>query len=183
MFLALLPGISRSADADKNFTTAEPAVRSFHAAVRDYYRVGEREIQTIRGHGISDEELPVIFFISERAHVDARRIVDLRAAHNMWTKLAFRFGLTPDVFYLPVSSDVIAPPYSKVYTRFRTTPKMEWKTISLSDRDVINLVNLRFISEYHKLTPEQVIDMRSRGKTFVQINKEIGGRISPSLSP
>jgi hypothetical protein len=37
----------------------------------------------------------------------------------------------------------------------------------------VDLVNLRFISEYHKLAPDTVIKMRSEGMNFVNINVEI----------
>lgn len=43
----------------------------------------------------------------------------------------------------------------------------------LVDSDVINLVNLRFLSEYHAVAAEVVMDMRGQGQKFVVINDEI----------
>jgi len=41
----------------------------------------------------------------------------------------------------------------------------------LVDEDVINLVNLRFICDYHSAAPERVMDMRGQGMRFVVIQR------------
>ena len=43
----------------------------------------------------------------------------------------------------------------------------------LSDEDIINLVNLKLMSEHYGVPPEKIIKMRSGGKEFVSINNEI----------
>jgi hypothetical protein len=45
--------------------------------------------------------------------------------------------------------------------------------VVLADEDVVNLVNLRFISDYHRVAPEMVMDMRSQGGRFVVINEDV----------
>jgi hypothetical protein len=43
---------------------------------------------------------------------------------------------------------------------------------------VMNLVNLRFVSEHYRLPPDEVIRLRTGGKDFVNINHDIrkGGK-------
>ena len=68
----------------------------------------------------------------------------------------------------------VEPPYGKAYGHYKKYhPNKEWKKIVLSDNEVVDLVNLRFISEYHKLDPDKVIKMRGQGMNFVNINVEI----------
>ncbi len=43
----------------------------------------------------------------------------------------------------------------------------------LGDDDVVNLVNLKFMSEHYGYPPEKIIKMRSGGKEFVSIYDEI----------
>jgi len=45
--------------------------------------------------------------------------------------------------------------------------------VVLNDVEVVNLVNLRFISEYHKIPPERVIEMRGKGEKFIDIHEKI----------
>jgi hypothetical protein len=44
--------------------------------------------------------------------------------------------------------------------------------VVLVDDDVVNLVNLRFMSEYHGIPPEVVMDRRGRGEKFFVMNDE-----------
>ena len=49
-----------------------------------------------------------------------------------------------------------------------------WKTV-LSDDDIVNLVELRFLSEHYHLPPERIIELRSRGRNFVAIHADARG--------
>ena len=184
-FLLLFAGAAGAAGALDAAGATDGTIDTFYAALRAYYRVPETEIAAMRKSGISYEELPVVFFIAERARTEMQRVIELRLTNRTWTEIAFRFGLTPDVFYVPLAAAPASAPYSRPYSRYNSRPKREWKTVWLTDRDVINLVNLRFISQSSGTPPERVIRMRSEGKTFPEINEEIektgggvaGGRI------
>src|SRR4030042_32287 len=80
----------------------------------------------------------------------------------------------PEIFYVPVRETVvIGPPYGKAYGYYKKKPKKQWRTIDLSDADVVNLVNLRFVSDHYKYGPEKVMKLREGGKNFVAINDEV----------
>jgi hypothetical protein len=94
--------------------------------------------------------------------------------HVSWLDISLRFGLTPEIFFVPLTEENIGPPYGKAngyYKKYH--PAKEWKKIVLSDSEVVDPVNLRFISEYHKIAPDKVIEMRGRGRNFVNISIEI----------
>ena len=40
------------------------------------------------------------------------------------------------------------------------------------DDDVVNLVNLRFMSEYHGVAPEVIMDRRGKGEKFFAMDNE-----------
>jgi hypothetical protein len=78
------------------------------------------------------------------------------------------------IFYVNVGAEPIGPPYGNAYGYYRKYgPSKDWKKIRLTDREVVDLVNLRFMSEYHKRTPEEIIEMRGRQSGFAAINDEI----------
>ncbi len=180
-FLLLLAGVAGAAGGVNAARPRDGTIHSFYSALRNYYRVPEMEIAGFRESGISYEELPVVFFIAERARTEIQRVIDLRLANRTWTEIAFRFGLTPDIFYVPLATAPTGAPYSRPYGRYNSRPKREWKTVSLTDRDVVNLVNLKFITENYGTPSEQVIRMRSEGKTFLEINEEIMKGSKPFL--
>lgn len=161
---------------DIGATFGPEGLRSFYFSIQEYFRVPEREIIVARERKIPDEELPVVFFIAQRAQVLPTVIVDLRLAGRSWIDITLHFGLSPEIFYVPVKVKIKDPPYGKAYGYYKNKPRKEWREIRLSDGDIINLVNLKFISEHHKFPPEEVISMRTEGKNFVFINDEIKKR-------
>jgi len=144
---------------------------SFYFAIGDYYRVAEARVVYVRDrYRIRDEELPVVFFLASHARVHPQTIVDLRMRHRMsWLDITFRYGLTPEIYYVPVAR--VGPPYGKAYGYYKKHKK-NYRKVRLSDGDVVNLVNLRFMSEYYDVAPELVMDKRGKGEKFVVMSEK-----------
>lgn len=142
---------------------------SFYFSIGNYYHVPESRVVYVRDHyHIQDEELPVVFFLASRVHVDPQVIIDLRMRHRMsWLDITFHYGLTPEIYYVPVTR--VGPPYGNAYGHYKKHKK-DYKKVVLLDDDVVNLVNLRFMSEYHGIAAEVVMDRRGRGEKFVAMN-------------
>jgi len=160
------------AQVEMGVSIGEEGLRSFYLAIGDYYRVPEKEIIIVRERGVPEEELPVVFYIARRARVSPATIIKLRLGGKTWMDITFHFGLSAEVFYVEVGK-VKGPPYGKAYGYFGKTPRKKWKKIILADDDVINLVNLRFMSEHYGYSPDEVIKMRQKGKSFVGIHDHI----------
>jgi hypothetical protein len=171
LFLLSVPASAQNVST--GITISDGVLRSFYLAIGDYYRVPEPRVVHVKQHyRIRDEELPVVFFLASRAHVDPDVIIDLRLRQRMsWLNITFHFGLTPEIYYVPVER--VGPPYGKAYGHYKKHGQ-DYRRVVLADSEVVNLVNLRFISEYHHAAPEVVMDMRGRGQKFVIINDEVG---------
>ena len=176
MVLFLISGMVLAQDSkvDLGISVADGKLRSFYLAISDYYRVPGREVvATKERYRLRDEELPVIYFLSARARVDPSVIIDLRKQGRSWLDVTLHYGLTSEIYYVPVTVEKVGPPYGKAYGYYKKyRSKKEWKKIVLSDYEVADLVNLRFISEHYKIKPEAVMKMRSQGKNFITINEE-----------
>lgn len=172
----LIPGIMLAQDSrfDLEISVADGKLRSFYLAVSDYYQIpGGDVVATKERYRLRDEELPVIYFLAARARVNPSVIIDLRIKGMSWLDVTFHYGFTPEIYYVPVTVEKVGPPYGKAYGYYKKyRSSKEWKKIVLSDYEVIDLVNLRFISEHYQLKPEVVMEMRSQGKNFVSINDE-----------
>lgn len=166
----LMPAASVSAQSvSTGISISNGELQSFYLAVGDYYRVPESRVAYVKQHyRVHDEELPVVFFLASRAHVDPQVIIDLRYRQRMsWLNITFHYGLTPEIYYVPVQR--VGPPYGNAYGHYKKHGK-DYRKVRLADSDVINLVNLRFMSEYYGVAAEVVMDRRGKGERFVAMN-------------
>lgn len=166
----------QASDIDLGISVTDGKLRNFYLAIGDYYQVPPRQIVQIHERcRCTDEELPVIYFLAARARVEPGAIIDLRIGGMSWFEIALHYRLGPDIFFIPVTATRIGPPYGKAYGYYRKYGSGgNWQKTKLSDSDVTALVNLRFMSEHYRMTPEKVMEMRNREKRFMVINDEIG---------
>lgn len=173
-FLAvMLASVPRAAaDISIGATVTDDGVKSFHLAVGDFFKVPEKEVVYVRERRIPDEEMPVVFFLARHAEVSPAFIVDLRLARLSWMDITRKLGLNAEIYYVAIKKDP-GPPYGKAYGYYKNTPRKKWNSISLADGDIVNLVNLRFISQQYGYSPDMVIKQRCEGKNFIVINHDV----------
>lgn len=166
-----------AAQVDLGISVSDGRLRSFYFAVGDHYRVDPRVVVDIRSrYGLLDEELPVVYFLAARAHVAPQVVIDLRLGRMSWLDIALRLRLSPEIFFLTLRAERIGPPYGNAYGYYWKRGRAgDWRGLVLADREVIDLVNLRFMSEYHGLGPDEIIGLRGRNKSFVGVHDELGG--------
>jgi len=171
--------LAPSLGADRAFAQTAFSVSAhigdFHVAVANYYHVPEREVIVIRERRIPDDEIPVALFIARHAGVPWTRVVDMRLRGDSWWDISVRLGVSPEVYYVPVAV-VSGPPYGRALGHYKNKHRKQWSTIVLSDADVVNLVELRFLSEHYHVAPERIIELRGKDRDFVAINYEVRGR-------
>ncbi|MDA8168351.1 MAG: hypothetical protein M0Z59_01460 [Nitrospiraceae bacterium] len=144
-------------------------ITGFYYSVGNYYRVPDREVVVVR-RGIPDDELPVVFFLARRAHVAPEVIIRLRQDGYSWWDITRRYRIDPRVYYVPVRMERIGPPYGRAYGYFRHRHwDRRWR---LDDREIVDLVNLRFASDYYHIPPERIIERRCRGERFAAIHHD-----------
>ena len=173
LIAALACPLILQAQVNVGVSIGEEGLRGFYLAVGDYYKVPEREIVVIKERRIPPEETPVVLIIAAQARVTPSAVIDLRLAGKSWMDISIHLRLSPEIFYVPVKVAVAGPPYGKAYGYFKNKPKKEWNKIILTDAEIINFINLKFISEHYKHEPEKVIRMRQKGTSFVMIHGEV----------
>jgi len=170
-FLAVFPA-SSNARSEAGMKITDEGVMGFYLAIGDYFHVPEREVIIIRERRVRDEEIPVVFFLAQRASVSHNTIIKMRLSGMTWLEISLHYGLSPEIFYVPVRV-IKGPPYGRAYGYYRNKPRSAWKAIRLNDAEIIDLVNLRFISEYYGYPAEEVIRLRSGGDNFIVINNKV----------
>ncbi|MCX6835062.1 MAG: hypothetical protein NTW07_08015 [candidate division Zixibacteria bacterium] len=167
--LALMP--KARAGVDVGLSVDEDGIKGFYLAIGEHYRVPEREVIVVRDRNVPDEELPVVFFLARHASVEPAMIVRLRLGGMSWMDIALHFSLSPSIFYIDFDRDP-GPPYGKAWGHYRKHDKAHWGEIRLPDADIVNIVNLKFVSEKYGYSPAEVVKMRARGDRFVAIHKQ-----------
>ncbi len=150
----------------------QDGIKNFHLAIGEHFQVSVDKVEKVRKRSIPDEEIPVAFFIAERADVPVWVVVDLRAHGKSWMEISLHFGLTAEAYYVKFDSDP-GPPYGKAWGHFKNKPRKKWKDIHLTDIDIINSVNLTFVSARYGYAPKEVAKLRKDGHNFVKINHQI----------
>jgi hypothetical protein len=152
-------------------SVSDGQVRSFYLAIGNYFNMPERAVTVISKKDIPDDELPVVLFIAHRSGVRPAQVIELRRAGKSWFEISLHFGVGPEAYYVPLSVQP-GPPYGRAYGYYKRRPRSEWKAIRLDDDDIVNLVNLRFISDHYHMPPEKVVTMRAGQRNFVLINDQ-----------
>jgi hypothetical protein len=148
--------VSMAAQADAGAVFSGDGLRSFFFAVGNYYNVPERDVAVIHDRAISPDDIPVVFYVAQRAHVAPAVVVDLRRSGSSWADVAFHLRLDPGIYYFSGG-----PPYGKSYGY--------WKKHPPQDEEVIDAVNVHFLADYHRVSPDVVWTERSRGRSYVVV--------------
>ncbi|MEW6379833.1 MAG: hypothetical protein AB1611_09520 [bacterium] len=170
------------AQVNLGVSLGDEGLQGFYLAVGDYYQVPQKEVIVIRERQIPDEEIPVVLLIAKRARVAPQAVMDLRLGGRTWMDITLHFGLSPEIFYIPARTERVyyvpvivekGPPHGKAHGHYRKIPKGEWNRVVLKDADVVNLVNLKFVSEHYHLAPDEVVKIREQGNSYVEINNRL----------
>ena len=176
-FLALLflslSAVGSSAGVNVNINIGDQGHRDYYNSLSDFYRVDYDDVYYLRQRGIDDERLPVILQIASLANVPPGQVASRYGPGVTLIELTRIFGLSPEIYYVPVKVRVDGPPYGKAYGYYRNRARKQWKDIYLDDHDIINLSNLRFMSGYYDVDPDLIIKKRSSGKNFIVINDDM----------
>lgn len=172
LLFVLISAGSSKADINAALSITDGRVSSFYLAIGDHYRVPEKEIIFVKKKEIPDDDLAVVFYLSHRASVAPSVIIDLRLGGRTWMEITSHFSLTAEIFHVAIEK-ASGPPYGKAHGYFKNRNRKEWKSIRLSDSDIVNLVNLRFVSEHYGLSPDAVVKMREQGQSFIAINDKV----------
>lgn len=183
LFLLLLASNCLGIEFRAGVSAGPAGVRGYYASIGEYYNLQERDIMMMKRRHILDTQIPVVMFIASKANVSPDIIVKMRSRGMTWMSIARKFGMGAEDFYVQAGMDWRGTMYERSY-RYFNAPRSRWNRIKLSDSDIVNFVNLRFVSDYYGYRPEQVMKMRFKNGNFVDINNRIRDeRINASRHP
>ena len=150
-------------------------LQNFYFAIGDYYGVPRQQITMVQEYGIPQDEIPVVFFISQHSGYEPLTIVRMRRQGKSWMDISTGCGIQPDVYYVPETADA-GPPYGNAYGYYKHHGNKRANRYYLSDNDLINSVNVHFIASRYGCNERDVYTLRSRGDSFESINNNFQSR-------
>lgn len=160
------------ADVNVGLSIGDEGIKQFYLSIGDHYGVQERSVEKVNKRSIPDDELAVVFYLARHSGTTPMTIVDFRLDGKSWMEISNKLGLNAGIYYVPFDADP-GPPYGRAYGHFKNKPKKHWHKVMLDDDDIINLVNLKFITSKYNCSPEDVIKLRKQGKNFANINANV----------
>jgi hypothetical protein len=166
LYLAFITGILGSSLSASSFdigvSASDQGINGFSFSIGDYYRVPQREVMVIE-QSIPRDEMSVVYFLARESNTDARYISDMRLRGGSWWDISLRLGLDPRTLY--VMDGNRRDDRSHGYGRNHR----------LRDSEIIDIVNVRFLSDYHHISPDEVIKRRRGGEHYNNIDEHYRG--------
>ena len=142
---------------------------AYFEAVAGFFRMPPSEVAILGDWGIAPDEIPVVVFVARHAGISPEALVALRRSGRSWSDLVGRYGIGAPALHVPIRDQAPAGALAAVYERYRGTPVADWRTIPLSDADVVALVNVRVIAQTLELPAEEVIRRTGSVSSYVEL--------------
>lgn len=170
-FTLINPFSLQAKDVNIGLSVNNGKITHFYFAIGDYYRIPTERIIIIKKRYpiIIEEELPIIFLITKERRIAPDIIIKLREKGYSWYEIMIYFGLHPEIIFKPI---IVTPPYGKAWGYYKYHPK-KGKIIFLTDRDIIELSNIKFLTEYYHIDPKIVMNYKTKYPNFVEINEKL----------
>jgi hypothetical protein len=149
---------------------------AYFRAVAEFFQLPRSEVSILSDWRLPAEEIPVVLFIARRAGVSAEALVALRRSGQGWQALSRRYRIDASHLYVPLPEGVSAGRLEEAYTRYRATPPSSWPSVTLGDREILDLVNLRLLAQVLHLAPETVLRQAGSGTWDTIYARLLGGR-------
>ena len=143
------------------------------AAVSDYYEVSLDAVQSILDAGVSPEELPVLFHIAERSNASPVELTTARTQGKSWHQIAAAYDVTAADFYVYCADRVSSAAFGSIYAKFADLKRGEFNQVQLTDTDIVNLTNLRFLYRHYNYSQRLIMNWAGEGKGFAEINQMV----------
>ena len=141
----------------------------FSAALAKYFGVSSEEVAKIWEAGVSGDEVAVVLRVAQLSNTSSQNIGKMCARGDSWKEIMGIRNLGCDSFYMMIAAKIESGTYAPLFAKYAAVPQTEWKSIPLTDDDIANLVNLKFLSSHYDYSVFKIMDMRDAGKSFLEI--------------
>ena len=167
----LLPGVLLGAPVVQ--AQSGPVEAAFLRAAGEHYGLPAAEVAVLSRWRLPSDEIPVVLFVARRAGVSHDVVVAQRRQGRRWMEVAGARGLHAGDFHIPVIGATGS--LAATLDRFNAVSLAQWRSLELSDREVVELVNVRFISGFLGISPGRVAQELGGAGGMAEVFGRLGG--------
>ena len=159
-----------------NAAAQDPSdARAYLRAVAEYFQLPEAEVSILADWNMPPDEIAVALFVASRAGVSPEALVALRSSGRSWVELAGRYQVGAGHLHVPFARPPSSGLLVAAYEQYQSRQPGEWAQITLSDEDIVALVNVRVLSAALGMRPDEVLARRASAATFADVYARIIG--------
>jgi hypothetical protein len=147
--------------------------QDYDQAIGHYFKITSAQVSELRAAGVVTEDLAVCCHIAKHSGARVASIAEMRVRGDSWSEIVLGRNMGMNIFYQPIVGYSSSETYYPIFAKFDAVPASQWRKLALSDEEITNLVNLRFISSEHDYSVYKVMAQRDEGLPFLDINKNI----------
>lgn len=132
-------------------------LEGYYRAASEHFGVAVAEVQILAEWGLPADEVPVVLFMARRGGISADAVAALRDSGRSWSDLGSRYGVHAGALHVELPEGAALGPLARAYGEYGARGSAGWPGIRLEDREVVLLVNLRFLSEAVNRPPAEVL--------------------------
>ena len=156
---------------------AESDEAAFLRAVGEHFGTPQQEVVVLSQWRIEAGEIPVVLFLAERAGVSPDVVISQRRRGEAWMAISRQYSVHAGDYHIRIDgpTGILAD----AYARFNARAAAEWNEITLSDEEVVGLVNVRFLSKHLQLSPGRVAGEIDDVAAVVEVFARLRGGAGP----
>jgi hypothetical protein len=144
-----------SAQISAGVVVDRDGLRHLHLAIGHYWGVPMETVYRYHPSWILPEELPVVYMLAHHGRVSPEVILALRHQGWSWLDITYHLRLDPAIFVAH-----LGPPYGVAHGYWRKPSRSQLRR--LSDRHIIDYVNVYFWAGYTRRPVREIIVIRER---------------------
>lgn len=162
--MALLAASVYASDFNVGISGSDKGISGFSLSIGDYYQAPVEEVRVIR-HVLPEEELSVVYYLARKSHKNPEYVAKMRTNGRSWWDITVALGLDPRVVY------VVDEHRGNAYGHYKHN-----KNYRLKDVEVVEVVNTRFLADYHRVSADEIYEKRRGGRGYGAIDDDYRGK-------
>jgi hypothetical protein len=154
----------------------DAATRTYLLRAGCHFDAPAGEVEVLARWSVPPEEITVALFIARRAGVSPEVVLSLRRGRTSWADLAGRYGLGGGTFHVALAGAAPGDRLARAYGEFENRAPREWDSVQLTDGEIVDLVNLRFLTESLGIPAARALDALASAGSWVGAFASVGGR-------
>ncbi|MCE1246459.1 MAG: hypothetical protein LWY06_07435 [Firmicutes bacterium] len=142
-----------------------------------YYKIEDIKVVSVGQDMHHPDDVAVCLYLANATGVNVFKIRDMRIKAQSWMVIMETIKFNPTNLFTDVKTFTVPSEYTHAYREFQKWRANGSYKVTLYDKEVRNLVMLKFMADRFRFSPISIMQKRTDGETFTdmiqqQLNKD-----------